>query len=347
VWSAIGALALAFGPLTGGFISQHWHWGWIYLINVPIGIATFALGAVVIRDPAREGGMRRRLDLPGLVTSSLALVALTYGLIEGERHGWTSGLILGTFAVAALAGLAFWLVERRPAGDPMMDLSLFGSRLFSGGTGAIGLWAFGIFGIYFYTALYLQNVLGLSPVRAGAAFVPMALVLAVVASVSGPIAARIGNHIAVAAGLTMMAVAVLGLATVGKGAGVAQLMPWFLLYGVGGGALVPLTTVVVAQLPPSREGVASGIMNVSREVFGLLGITVLGALLNTRRSAELGSGADPLSAFLSAYQFTLIIAAIIVAVGIPISLWALRPSRTAAAPEAGPASDERVPELVG
>lgn len=342
IWSAVGALALAFGPLTGGFISQHWHWGWIYLINVPIGIVTLVLGAVAIRETGTERN-RRRLDLPGLATSSIALVALTYGLIEGERRGWTSAVILGAFAVAVLAGLAFWLVERS-GGDPMVDLSLFRSRLFSGGTGAMGLWAFGIFGIYFYTALYLQNVLGLSPVRAGAAFVPMALVLAVVAGVSGPIAARIGTHIAVAAGLGMMAVAVLGLASVGQGAGVAALMPWFLLYGLGGGLLVPLTTVIVAQLPPSREGVASGILNVSREVFGLLGVTVLGAILSTRRSSELRGGADPLHAFLSAYQFALIVAAVIVAVGVPVSLWALRTRRTAQVP-AQP-HEELVPDLV-
>jgi EmrB/QacA subfamily drug resistance transporter len=342
IWSAVGALALAFGPLTGGFISQHWHWGWIYLINVPIGILTLVLGAIAIREPA-GGPRQRRLDLPGLATSSIALVALTFGLIEGERRGWTSAAILGSFAVTLLAGVAFWVVERS-GDDPMVDLSLFRSRLFSGGTAATGLWAFGIFGIYFYTALYLQNVLGLSPVQAGAAFVPMALVLAVVAAVSGPIAARIGTHIAVAAGLGMMAVAVLGLASVGQGVGVAALMPWFLLYGLGGGLLVPLTTVIVAQLPPSREGVASGILNVSREVFGLLGVTVLGAILSTRRSAELRGGADPLSAFLSAYQFALIVAAVIVAVGVPVSLWALRTRRAADVPAEQP--DDLVPDLV-
>jgi EmrB/QacA subfamily drug resistance transporter len=342
IWSAAGALALAFGPLTGGFISQHWHWGWIYLINVPIGLVTLALGAFVIRDTA-PSERTRRLDLPGLLTSSLALGALTFGLIEGERRGWTSGAILGSFAVAALAGLAFWLIERASI-DPMVDLSLFRSRLFSGGTGAMGLWAFGIFGIYFYSALYLQNVLGMSPVRAGAAFIPMALVLAVVAAVSGPVAARIGTHIAVAAGLAMMAVAVVGLATVGRSAGVGQLMPWFLLYGLGGGLLVPLTTVIVAQLPPAREGVGAGIMNVSREVFGLLGVTILGAILNTRRSAELASGHDPLSAFLSAYQFALVVAAVIVALGVPLSLWALR--TRPAADEVQQVGSGLVPDLV-
>jgi EmrB/QacA subfamily drug resistance transporter len=346
IWSAVGALALAFGPLTGGFISQHWQWGWIYLINVPIGVVTFALGVYAIREVPDPASRNRRLDLPGLLTSSIALVALTFGLIEGERRGWTSPAILGAFAVAVLCGLAFWVVERSGT-DPMVDLSLFRSRLFSGGTTAMGLWAFGIFGIYFYTALYLQNVLGLSPVRAGAAFVPMALVLAVVASVSGPLAARIGNHITVAAGLGLMAIAVVGLATVGRGAGVAQLMPWFLLYGLGGGALVPLTTVIVAQLPPSREGVASGILNVSREVFGLLGVTILGAILSTRRSAELRHGADPVSAFLSAYRFSLIVAAVVIAVGVPVSLWALRTRRADAALEvAPPAEPERLADLV-
>jgi EmrB/QacA subfamily drug resistance transporter len=353
IWSAVGALALAFGPLTGGFISQHWHWGWIYLVNVPIGAATTALAAVAIREPA-AGRALRRLDLPGLVTSSVSLVALTYALIEGERHGWTSGLILGAFAASIAAAVAFVLAERRSA-DPMMDLSLFRSRLFSGGTAATGLWSFGIFGIYFFTALYLQNVLGFSPTRAGAAFVPMALVLAVVAGLSGPVAARVGTHLAVAGGLAMMAAAVVGLSGVDRGAGLGQLMPWFLLYGVGGGLLVPLTATILGQLPADREGVASGVLNVSREVFGLLGVTVLGAILGTRQSARLRSGADAVGAFLSAYQFTLLIAAAIVAVGVPVSLYALRlrqPGPAAVVSDDGPgavppAGAHLVPEPAG
>src|SRR6266498_2474425 len=316
IWSAVGALALAFGPLTGGFISQHWHWGWIYLINVPVGMVTVAIAMAAIREP-RPGRAVRRLDALGLATSSVSLLALTYALIEGERRGWTSGLILGAFAASAAAAVAFVLAETRST-DPMMDLSLFRSRLFSGGTAATGLWAFGIFGIYFFTALYLQNVLGFSPTRAGA--------------VSGPIAARVGTHVAVAGGLGLMAAAVVGLSSVGRGSGLADLMPWFLLYGVGAGLLVPLTATILGQLPADREGVASGVLNVSREVFGLLGVTVLGAILGSRQSAELRAGADPLSAFLSAYQFSLLVAAAIVLVGVPVSLYALR-TRRAATPQ--------------
>jgi MFS family permease len=189
---------------------------------------------------------------------------------------------------------------------------------------AMGLWSFGVFGIYFFTSLYLQDVLGFSPTRAGAAFVPMARVMAVVAAASGSIAARVGTHRAVAAGLGLMAVAVLGMYSVGAQGSLPELMPWFLTYGVGAGLLVPLTATILGLLPAEREGVASGVLNVSREVFGLLGVTVLGAILSTRQASELTGGAGPLDAFLTAYQFTLVIAALVVAVGVPLSLYALR-----------------------
>jgi EmrB/QacA subfamily drug resistance transporter len=321
IWSAVGALALALGPVTGGVISQQWHWGWIYLINVPVGLVTLGLGAFAIGRQRHL--VARRLDVAGLTSSSVSLLALTYGLIEGQRHGWTSGLIMGSFVLAAAAAVTFVAVESRAA-HPMIDLSLFRSRLFSGGVTAMGLWAFGVFGIYFFTALYLQNVLGFSPTRAGAAFVPMALVMAVVAAASGPVAARIGTHRAVAGGLGLMALAVLGVSSVGGDGSLADLMPWFLAYGTGAGLLVPLTATILGLLPAEREGVASGVLNVSREVFGLLGVTVLGAILSTRQASRLAEGAGPLPAFLSAYQFALVIAAAVVAVGVPVSLYALR-----------------------
>jgi EmrB/QacA subfamily drug resistance transporter len=321
IWGGVGALALAIGPLTGGYLSQHADWGWIFLINVPIGLITAALAATSIRVDGRRA--RRRLDLPGLATSALSLLALTYALIEGESRGWTSGTILGTFALAALAALTFVVIELRTE-DPMVALSFFRMREFSGGLISIGLWAFGVFGIYFFTAIYLQNVLRFSPTAAGAGFVPMALVMATVAALAPRVASRFGAGRTVAVGLGLMAIAIGGLSTVGEGSSYADLLPWFLLYGLGGGLLIPLTIVVISVLPPARVGIASGMLNVSREVFGLLGITILGAIVSARQNAVTGPA---LHRFLEGYQFALIVAAALIAVGVPVSLITLRRSR--------------------
>jgi EmrB/QacA subfamily drug resistance transporter len=331
IWSAVSALSLALGPLAGGLISQRWSWGWIFLINVPLGVITYIVGSVVIPRSAKVGdASRRRMDAAGLVTSTLALVGVTYALIEGQSRGWASPLIVGAFAVAVAAGGAFVVVESRVA-DPMIDLSLFRVRVFAGGVLATGLWAFGVFGIYFFTALYLQDARGFTPTQAGAMFVPMALVMATVATVSGPLATRLatrlGTHRTVAAALAIMAAAILGLASVGQHAQVAGLMPWFLAYGLGAGLLVPLTSTVLGQLPAAHAGVASGVLNISREVFGLLGVTVLGAILSAQQTARLHAGAAPLAAFVTGYRTALLAAAAIVAVGIPISLYALRTRR--------------------
>ncbi|MEU8199085.1 MFS transporter [Microbispora amethystogenes] len=335
VWSAVGALALAIGPLTGGFLSENAHWGWIFLINAPIGVVAAVIGARAIRvervtsEQATTGRAttgRLSLDLPGLATSAVSLFALTYALIEGASRGWTSGPILGAFAVAAVAAVVFLVVEFRTA-QPMIDLTLFRDRVFSGGLLSMGLWAFGVFGIYFFTAIYLQSALGFSPIEAGAGFVPMALLMAVSATVAPRLAERFGSGPTVAAGLGLMAVAVGGLSSAGEGSHYGDLLPWFLLYGLGGGLLVPLTNVVLNAMPPARAGVASGVLNVSREVFGLLGVTILGAILSARQSALTG---PPLHTFLEAYRFTLLIAAAIVLVGVPVSLYSLRRTRTAA-----------------
>jgi EmrB/QacA subfamily drug resistance transporter len=324
IWGGVGALALAIGPLTGGWLSENVSWGWIFLINAPIGVATAVLAAMSI--PAGRRGVTRGLDLPGLAASSLALFALTFALIEGESRGWTDGVILAAFVLAAAGAAAFVVIESRSA-NPMMNLSFFRMRVFSGGLLAMGLWAFGVFGIYFFTAIYLQNVLGFSPTEAGAAFVPMAVVMAVMATLSPRLEARFGAARTVAAALALMAVSVAGIASYGEGTSYLDLLPGFLVYGVGGGLLVPLNNVVVGALPLSRAGIASGMLNVSREVFGLLGITILGAILSNRSNAATGT---ELHRYLAGYQFSLVVAAILVAAGIPIALWALRSVRPVA-----------------
>ncbi|WP_239117694.1 MFS transporter [Paractinoplanes ferrugineus] len=332
IWGGVGALALAIGPFTGGILSQHASWGWIFLINAPIGVATAAL-ALATFPAAVRSGTNRGFDVPGVATSSLALFALTYALIEGESRGWTSGTILAAFAVAAAAAIAFVVVETRSA-NPMMDLGFLRQRVFTGGLLVMGLWAFGVFGIYFYMAIYLQNVLGFSPTEAGSAFIPMALIMAVTAIVAPRVEARFGAARTVAVGLALMAIAIFGISGYGEGTSYLQLLPWFALYGIGGGALVPLNNVIVGALPASRAGIASGMLNVSREVFGLLGITILGAILTNRSNAA--SGAE-LHRYLAGYQFSLVVAAILVALGVPVALWSLRSVEQSSADEPAPA----------
>ena len=175
--------------MIGGLLSEYVSWGWIFFINVPVGIATLVLAAFVIDESTQEAGPRR-IDIPGVITSALALFALTFALIEGGDRGWTSPLILGC-AVALLLGIVFVRLERRVA-DPMVAMSLFRERVFSGGLIALVMWGFGLFGIYFFTSLYLQGVLGFSPTEAGAAFVPMALLMAAGAVISERVSHRLG-----------------------------------------------------------------------------------------------------------------------------------------------------------
>ncbi|WP_197028927.1 MFS transporter [Blastococcus sp. URHD0036] len=328
LWAGVGALALAVGPLLGGLLAQHASWGWIFTINVPVGLATLALGAWAIRESREE--VRRPLDVPGLVLSSSALTGLTWSLIEGGERGWTSSPVLGGFALAAVAGALFLLAERRSAA-PMVDVALFRERAFSGGLAAMMLWAFGLFGIYFFTSLYLQDVLGFSPTEAGLAFLPMALCMVAGAVVSEQVARAVGAARLVGGAMVLMAAGIASVSLLGADTGYWQLMPSFVLIGIGGGLVTPLTATVLAVMPTSQAGIASGLFNASREVAGLLGITVIGAVLTGRQSASLRGGSAPVDAFLDGYRFGLLGAATLVALGGLAAYLALRTATPAAA----------------
>jgi EmrB/QacA subfamily drug resistance transporter len=335
IWAAVGALALATGPVLGGLISQHLRWGWIFLINVPIGVITFAIAARYVAESRAESAIRR-LDVPGLVSSAAALFTLTYALIEGNVRGWTSPLIIGAFAVAAVAAAAFLVIESRTA-HPMVELAMFRRREFSGGTGTMMIWAFGILGIYFFTSLYLQLILGFSPTEAGLAFVPMALCVAVFAAIAPRVQGWAGAHRTVAFGMLLMVVGLILFARLGLHAGYAGLLPGFMLFGAGAGLMnVPLTNAVMHATPSARAGIASALLNASREVAGLLGITVIGAVLRTRQSAALHAGAAPAQAFVDGYHTGLLVTIALLAAGVLVSYLTLRPR--AAAP-AVPAAD--------
>jgi len=335
IWGAIGALALAAGPVIGGVISQHVHWGWIFLINVPVGVITLGLGLWSIAESRAESAVRR-LDLPGLVTSAVALFALTYALIEGQERGWTSAVIAGCFALAAIALAAFLVIESG-AEHPMVPLPMFRSPAFSGGTGTFMIWGFGILGIYFFTSLYLQQVLGFSPTKAGLAFVPMALCVAVFSAVSDRVSALLGHHRTVALGMVVMVIGLVLFARLGAGAGYASLTPGFVLFGAGAGVMnVPLTNAVMASAPADRAGIASALLNASREVAGLLGVTVIGAVISAVRGSSLRGGATGSQAFLDGYHSGLWVTIGVMAAGVVLSYLTLRPRAGAAAASAQP-----------
>jgi len=338
IWAAVGALALALGPALGGLISQHLHWGWIFLINVPLGVITFALAVFYVAESRADSAVRR-IDLPGVVTSAVALFALTYALIEGNVSGWTAPLILGAFAVAVVSAVAFLAIEAR-AEHPMVDLSMFRLREFSGGSVTMMIWAFGILGIYFFTSIYLQQTLGFSPVEAGLAFVPMALTVAVFASIAPRVEARAGAYRTVAAGMLLMVVGLVLFARLGEHAGYTSLLPGFILFGAGAGLMnVPVTNASMQAVPASRAGIASALINASREVAGLLGITVIGAVLRTRQGAALRAGASPVHAFVDGYHLGLLVTILLLAGGVVVSYVTLRP-RAAATPTTAPAARE-------
>ena len=230
IWAGVSALALAIGPLVGGLITEHLDWSWIFFINIPVGILAIVASFLFIDESRDESHVR--LDLPGLATSAVGLFALTYGLIEANTYGWTSPRILGAFAVAGLSILGFILLERYQRA-PMLPLDLFRSRTYAGANLVMLLVALAMFGVFFFLSLYMQNVLGYSAVQTGAAFLPMTILIILIAPVAGRRATGSGRAGCMTAGMVLIAVQLLYFSRLGVDASFWDLLPAFLVGGVG------------------------------------------------------------------------------------------------------------------
>ena len=337
IWAGVSAMALAIGPLLGGLITEHVGWNWIFYVNVPVGLLGLVAARVIIRE-SRDTTHEQRLDLPGLVVSGVALFALVFALIEANSYGWTSGTILGLFAVALVAGIVFVLLELHQR-LPMFDMSLFRNATFVGANVVALLVSLAMFGVFFFISLYMQNVLGYSAVRAGAAFLPMTLLIIVVAPVAGKTSDRLGSRWLMAGGMTLVSTCLLVFAQLQPDSAYWSLLPAMILGGIGMAiTMTPMTAAALSAVPVDKAGVGSGMLNTFRQVGGSLGIAVMGAILVSESDSSLSAGATEVAAFMNGLHRALYVsAAIAFAAALTAALTVrshARPRRADGAPDA-------------
>ena len=279
IWTAVTGVGVALGPISGGWLLEHFSWGSVFLVNVPIVVAAVA-GAVWLvpnsRDPRAP-----KLDLAGLGLSIAGITILVWSLIEAPRHGWLSFATLGGIAgaIALLAVFAAW--ERRVP-QPLLDVRLFRNRRFSAASIAVTLGFFSLFGFIFLVTQYFQLVKGYSALQAGVRTVPFALAMAVAAVTAPQIVKRAGTKVVVAAGLALMAAGFAVAATTDAASSYGIIVAAMLLMGSGlGVALTPATESILGALPRDQAGVGSAVNDTTREVGGTLGVAVLGSIMAT------------------------------------------------------------------
>src|SRR5579864_4755686 len=286
-WGAVGGLAIAIGPLVGGAVVEGASWQWIFWLNVPIGIALLPIARSRLSE---SYGPSTSLDLPGLVLASLGLLGIVYGVVRGNDHGWTSATVLSPIVAGALLVSAFIAWELR-AREPMLPLQLFRSRGFTATNAASLLMFFGMFGSIFLLAQFLQVVQHYSPLQAGLRTLPWTGMPVLVAPIAGALSDRIGGRPLLAAGLGLQAIGLGWLAAVASATvPYLTLVPAFVVAGVGMSLFfAPVANVVLSSVRRDQEGIASGASNAIRELGGVFGVAVLGAVFSAHGSYASGT----------------------------------------------------------
>jgi EmrB/QacA subfamily drug resistance transporter len=280
LWGAVIGAAVAIGPLAGGMLTSWLSWRWIFLVNIPIGIGAVALGMRQLRESSDPE--HSRLDPFGLVTLTVGLLCLILALIEGNKRGWTSGVIVGLFAAGALALVVFVASQTRE-GPTMVDLALFRRPGFVGAQTTAFAISSSMFAMFLYLTLYLQNILHLSPLQTGVRFLPLSVVSFFAAPLAGRLTGRLPVRALLAFGLALNALAMGLMSRVDTGSHWTVLLPGFILGGIGIGFVnAPLATTAVSTVRVERAGMASGINNTFRQIGIATGIAALGAIFASK-----------------------------------------------------------------
>jgi EmrB/QacA subfamily drug resistance transporter len=316
-WAGVAGGSALLGLLFSGALLEVAHWPSVFALS--LGLATIAFIGTVRFVPAHEAREHKPLDPAGAALSALALSALVWAFIEGPQRGWTDSLVVSGFVAAVVLGGAFILWELRRA-EPMLDPRLFALRGFSAGSLSIFVQFFAAFGVIFVLLQYLQLVLGYSPLEAGAALAPMAVVMITVSPRVPRLVERFGVRPIGPVGLALMAAGLVVISTMGLDSTYWHLLAGGLLLGLGMAlATTPATAAIVESLPEAKQGVASAVNDAAREVGGALGIAVLGSVL-ADHVGRLGPGMNP-SDFVDGFSAALLVGAGVLIAGALIVAW--------------------------
>lgn len=285
-WAGVSALALAAGPVLGGFLTEHVSWRAIFYLNIPVAIGAVTATLFAVRE-SRDTTVGRDVDVAGVAVLTAGLTALVLALVEGNAWGWGSPQIIVLLAAAAIALPAFVAVERRVKA-PMVQFQLLAHRNFLGAVVVALVISFAMLGVFFFLALYMQNILGYSPLEAGIRFLPSTVMIVGVAPVAGRLADRFGPRWLIVGGLLIVAASLFSFSTIAVDSSYLDLLPGFMLLGIGIAlTMSPMTSAAMNAVTVDKAGIASGVLSMFRMVGGSLGIAVTGAIFQGLVSSRL------------------------------------------------------------
>jgi EmrB/QacA subfamily drug resistance transporter len=315
-WAGVSALALAIGPLLGGFLTEHVGWESIFFINVPVGVGAVLAAMFAVRE-SRDETVGREVDYAGVALLTAGLTALVLALVEGNSWGWGSPEIVALIAGSVILLGLFAAIERRVRA-PMVEFGLFASRNFIGSVTVAFIVTFAMLGMFFFLALYMQNILGYTPLEAGVRFLPTTLMIMAVAPLAGRLSDRIGPRWPIVAGMTLTTVSLFLFTQIGDGTTYSDLLPAFVLMGVGVAlTMSPMSTAAMNAVPVAKAGIASGVLSMSRMIGGTFGVAAIGALFQSEAGSALTSSRE---AFISALGDAMWLSTSVAALGVIVGL---------------------------
>ncbi len=285
-WAGVSALALAVGPVLGGFLTEHVSWRAIFYVNIPVAVGAVLATLFAVRE-SRDTTVGREVDYAGVAVLTAGLTALVLALVEGNSWGWGSPQVVALLTGAALALPAFVWVENRVRA-PMVQFDLLSDRNFLAAVCVAMIISFAMLGVFFFLALYMQDILRYSPLEAGVRFLPSTLMIVGVAPVAGRLSDRFGPRWLIAGGLVLVAASLFSFSRIAVDSSYLDLLPGFMLLGIGiAMTMSPMTSAAMNAVPVQKAGIASGVLSMFRMVGGSLGVAVTGAIFQGLVSSRL------------------------------------------------------------